>query len=137
MHRAIKPLPLSGAITVLQDDEPEAASAAVDLPAPIQDFEAQPYAVASSHPMFAHLRPRVVDDARDWSVCRAQRLRLEEQLALQEEFRLVDAERAGAIRGELSRIERHVGEVPVERVIAGLTAVAHMLHDDGDEHEWW
>jgi hypothetical protein len=132
MPTAAKAPMLSGAIVVLEGSE---ASQETLPPTLRGSFADAPFATAAA--AIRSSRSRLLDDADDFAVCRARRLRLEEQLAIQEEFRIVDSDSAAALRGQLTQIEKHVGEVPVDRLLAGLAAVQRQLYDDADEHEWW
>ena len=119
-------------IVVLQAEEGDGRP----LPDLAPDFAAAPFSIGQR----AHVPAsycRMVDEAADWALCRARRLRLEEQLALQEEFRMVGPEDADEIRVTLSQIERRIGEAPIEQILSNLTAVQRMLYDDSEEREWW
>ena len=119
-------------IVVLQPEEGEARA----LPHAGADFAAAPFSIGQRAAIPTGYT-RMIDEATDWALCRARRLRLEEQLALQEEFRMVDPEDADDIRGTLSQIERRIGEAPIEQILSNLAAVQRMLYDDSEEHEWW
>lgn len=126
------PIP-SGAIVVLESSE---AWQEALPPARNTSFASAPFA-AGAVAARRSSKGRLIEDADDFAVCRARRLRLEEQLALQEEFRMVDGDSAAAIRGQLIQIEKHVGDVPVDQLLANLAAVQRRMYDEADESEWW
>jgi len=90
-----------------------------------------------SGPGIALAKSRMVQDARDWAACRTIRLRLEEQIALQEEFRILTPERADELRGSLESVEERFGDRPVAALIEELSAMKDRLYVADDEHAWW
>jgi len=121
-----------GNILILQQvAHPSREQARAGSPHPF-DFAQTPYC---ANPVRG-ARSRLVDEAEDWAACRAQRMRLEEQLSLQEEFRLVREDAAEAIRERLATIERRFGDLPIEGLLEELASVQRELHADDDEREW-
>jgi hypothetical protein len=119
-------------ILVLQPDQAPPGRAASDPAADI-DFGSAPFAIGRFAPTASC---RLVEEATEWGHCRARRLRLEEQLALKEEFRTVGPDEADDIRSALSQIERRIGDEPIDEVLRRLTAVQRRLYEDADELDW-